>query len=257
SGFEVVEIANSEFDHGGTRQMGVGLLSDCDIIICVTQDAILADENALENIVACFSDEKVGAAYGRQLPRIGAEPFEAHARLFNYSPENVIKTFADRRELGIKTVFISNSFAAYRKKALAEVGGFPVNAILSEDTFVAAKMLLTDWKVAYCADATVYHSHDYTFRQEFKRYFDVGVFHGRESWIREQFGQAEGEGLRFMASEISYLWPKHAYLIPSSLLRCLFKYLGYKLGSREQYLPLSMKVKMSMNLNYWKRGVAG
>ena len=42
----------------------------------------------------------------------------------------------------MKTAFNSNSFAAYRRKALKDVGGFPINTILSEDMYVTAKMLL-------------------------------------------------------------------------------------------------------------------
>ena len=84
----------------------------------------------------------------------------------------------------MKTAFNSNSFAAYRRKALKDVGGFPINTILSEDMYVTAKMLLKNWSVAYCADAKVYHSHNYTIWQEFKRYFDIGVFHAKEAWIR-------------------------------------------------------------------------
>ena len=45
-----------------------------------------------------------------------------------------------------------------------------------------------------------YHSHNYTFFEEFKRYFDVGVFHEKESWILEEFGQASGEGANYVKS---------------------------------------------------------
>jgi len=29
----------------------------------------------------------------------------------------------------------------------------------------------------------VFHSHDYGFLEEFKRYFDIGVFHTHTAWL--------------------------------------------------------------------------
>ncbi|MGG3823603.1 glycosyltransferase [Geobacillus thermodenitrificans] len=252
--FEIISIKASEFNHGGTRQKVVDLFSNCEIAIFLTQDAILSRENSLEKLMECFSDKRVGAAYGRQLPHINAKPLGAHARLFNYPEKSRIKCLNDRKELGIKTAFISNSFAAYRISALTAVGGFPENTILSEDTYVAAKMLLEGWKIYYSADATVFHSHDYSIKEEFKRYFDIGVFYSREKWIIERFGKAEGEGLKFVISELQYLLKnRKLHLIPSSIFRSILKLVGFKLGSMENFLPLSIKKKISMHRTFWTK----
>ncbi|MCK4536811.1 MAG: hypothetical protein KAT93_07350, partial [Desulfuromonadales bacterium] len=106
-------------------------------------------------------------------------------------------------------------------------------------------------KIKYCADATVYHSHNYSFVQEFQRYFDLGVFHSREPWIRCRFGQAEGEGKRFVLAQLSFLWGKCPVLIPSALMRTVIKYLGFRLGFCEEYLPNRFKVWLSMQKHYW------
>lgn len=230
---KIEKIAKKDFNHGATRQKGVEMAHDAEIIVFLTQDAILADEHALESLIRSFDDETIGAAYGRQLPHKDADCIAAHARLFNYPDSSRIKSMRDMNELGIKTAFISNSFAAYRRSVLCEVGGFPKHVILSEDTYVAAKMLLQGWKIAYCANAKVYHSHNYSLLQEYKRYFDIGAFHGEEVWIRELFGQAEGEGKKFVLSEIRHLIKSDKrYLFGSVLIRTVFKYLGYKLGMR-------------------------
>lgn len=252
AGAAVHAIPRTEFNHGGTRQLGVTMMADADIIVFLTQDAIPAHPEALENLLACFADERVGAAYGRQLPRRGAGSIEAHARLFNYPQQSRVKSMADAAGLGIKTAFISNSFAAYRRSALAAVGGFPLNAICTEDTHVAARMLIAGWKVAYCAEAKVYHSHGYGYWQEFRRYFDIGFFYGRETWLRQAFGNAEGEGARFLRSEFTYLLRNKPVLIPSALLRTLLKLLGYRLGFMEEILPERLKAFFSMNKGYWQ-----
>jgi rhamnosyltransferase len=252
AGFVAHRIRRKDFNHGATRQFGVHLAPDADVLVFLTQDAILAYPNSMELIVNCFRDVQVGAAYGRQLPRKVANPIEAHSRLFNYPDHSQVKSFEDRKKFGIKTAFISNSFAAYRRAALEEIGGFPAQVIFGEDTYVAAKILMKGWKVAYCADAQVYHSHDYTLLQEFRRYFDVGVFHAREPWLQAEFGSAGGEGLRYVASEVNFLVKSNFLLIPSALMRNGFKLLGYRLGKHERFLPNALKRQLSMHNTYWQ-----
>ncbi len=244
-------IDPATFNHGATRQQGVELLKT-DVIVFLTQDAILAEPVALQRLLDCFEDPAIGAAYGRQLPRSGAGPIEAHARLFNYPALGRTKTLEDRATLGIKTVFISNSFAAYRRSDLMAVGGFPSNLIMGEDTCVAAKMLMAGKKMGYCADALVFHSHDYSWAEEFRRYFDIGVLHVREPWIRQQFGGPEGEGLRFLTSEVRYLLGKNPLLLPSAMIRSALKLSGFRLGLRESSLPLGLKRHLSMFRSFWR-----
>lgn len=251
NGAIVSVIPVSEFNHGGTRQKMVVANPDYDVYVFMTQDAYLADCYAVERLIAPFSDEDVGVVCGRQLPHDGANPLAEHARLFNYPAASRIKSMEDAPALGIKTPFISNSFAAYRREALLGVGGFPTNVILSEDMCVAARMLLAGWKVAYAGDARCHHSHNYTLLQEFRRYFDQGVFHAREPWIRSSFGSAGGEGLRYAKSELRFLGFRRLYLWPSSLLRNAAKLLGYKLGQQEARLPLGLKKWLSMHRRFW------
>jgi len=188
-GARVIAVERKDFDHGGTRNLGVRYAKS-DIIVFLTQDALPADEYAIENLIKpfCNDNQNIGATYGRQLPRQGSNPIEAYARLFNYPPASLIKTIADIPNLGIKTTFMSNAFAAYQRAALQSIGGFPVNTILGEETYVASKLLLSNWKIAYCADAKVYHSHNYSHIEEFQRYFDTGVVHLREPLIFQSCG---------------------------------------------------------------------
>jgi len=254
-GFEVHVIPKTEFNHGGTRQFGVNALPAMDIIVFLTQDALLAGPDAIEKLLAAFADPQVGAAYGRQLPHRNAGPIAAHARLFNYPAESQLRSLDDRARFGIKTVFISNSFSAYRRDALMQVSGFPVDTIMNEDTYVAGKMLVSGWKIAYCADAQVLHSHDYSFLDEFKRYFDIGVFHTHAVWLQQTFGGASGEGLRFVVSELRYLIKHAPWLIPSAVLRTGLKWLGFKLGAVHRGLPRAMRSRFSLHKTYWLRSL--
>ena len=251
-GAEIVIISKDEFDHGGTRTKA-GKISKGDILIYLTQDALPYDEHTIENIVKPFqNDEKIGAAFGRQLPYPDATPFAKHLRLFNYPDKSYLRSIEDKEKYGLKACFCSNSFAAYRRAALEEIEWFKDNLIFGEDACAGAKLLLAGYKIAYMAEAKVYHSHNYTIVQELKRYFDLGVFHKSEHWLLEEFGRAEGEGKKYLKSELSFLFGQHKlYLLPEFIIRNGMKFLGYKLGKNFDKLPTSLTRYLSMNKNYW------
>lgn len=250
AGADVRVISASEFNHGGTREWARQQV-DADVVFMLTQDAI-PEPDCFERLLAAFKCPEVAVAYARQLPRPESGFFERHARLYNYGPDSRIKSIEDAVVLGVKTCFNSDSCSAYRSSVLEQLGGFPQDVIGSEDAYVAGKALLAGYKVHYVADAKVEHSHHYSIAEEFRRYFDIGVFYGRESWIDECFGTATGEGYRFVSSEIKMaLQEGYWYLLPSALVRNGCKLTGYKLGKAEAKLPTWLKRKISMFSGYW------
>ncbi|TKB74903.1 MAG: glycosyltransferase family 2 protein [Nitrospira sp.] len=246
---QAVTIPKREFDHGGTRTLAGKTRSPGDILVYLTQDALPYDEKAIETLVRpLLTEQKCAAAFGRQIPYQDATPFAQHLRLFNYPPESYIRTYADRTAFGIKAAFCSNSFAAYRRDALEEVGWFTENLVLAEDMHICARMLMKGYKLRYVAEAAVYHSHNYTVAQEFKRYFDLGVFFEKERWLLEEFGRPEGEGIRFVRSELSYLGSRGLlHLLPISLMRAAAKLIGYRLGHYYKQLPGAVLKRVSMH----------
>jgi len=250
----VIKALRKNFNHGSTRNI-LANESRGSYLIFLTQDAILTSEDSIYNLVEPMeTNEEISVVYGRQLPVEGAKFPGEFARDFNYPNYSQVKSLGDKDKYGIKTVFCSNSYAAYRRVDFLKVGGFPKHVILAEDTYTTAKIVLSGKKVAYVADACVYHSHDYTIRQEFKRYFDIGVFYGRESWITERFNQAEGEGLKFLIANAKYILKKGKYLyILDLFLRNFAKLSAYRLGKMEKKLPHKLKFKMSMHNYYWSK----
>ena len=231
--FECQRIARSAFNHGATRQQTFEQMAeDVDVVVMMTQDAVFADDRSLETLLATFEDDSVVAAYGRQLPHPDAGPFASHARLFNYGPTSEIRRLADRDRLGIKTCFLSNSFAAYRCLDIKAVGGFPITQF-GEDMVVAARLLLSHRNIAYVASARVYHSHEYTIREEFRRYQTMGQFHSQYPWLLKEFGKANGEGWRFVFSEMAYLLRHAPHLLPAAAVRTLVKFSAYQFGYRQ------------------------
>lgn len=231
-GFQVEIIPRSGFGHGKTRQYALEK-AQTEIVVFMTQDALLKDDNAVQKLVEfLISDNDLAAVYGRQLPYPHTGPLGSFARLYNYPDHSFVNTFQDRKKKGIKTAFLSDSFAAYKKSLLLGIGGFPKHVNFGEDTYAAAKLLMAGHKTGYCAEAMVYHAHDYSLKQEFLRCRQIGQFHKEEAWLLETFGKAEGEGLRYIMQEASWLMRSNGvFQVVIAFIHNIVKFLAYKTAS--------------------------
>ena len=249
---EVYHIAPEEFDHGATRDMAARK-STADLMLFMTQDAVPADTHLVEYLAKAFDDPLVAAAYARQLAKKTDSAIERFTRNFNYPAESRVKTQADIQALGIKTYFCSNSCAMYRKSTYEELGGFLPEAIFNEDMVYAAGALDAGYAVSYCADALVYHSHNYSGRQQFHRNFDLGVSQAEHPEIFEGV-PSEGEGIRLVKRSLGYLIRTgHFWLIPQLIWQSGMKYAGYFLGKRYRKLPRKVVLACTMSPYYWNR----
>lgn len=253
AGAQVEVIPQSAFDHGGTRTATAKRTSG-DIVLFFTQDALPATRDAVERLLAPFyEDPDLAVCYGRQLPSFDAEFSAKQLREFNYPPTSSVRDFEDRAKYGLKTIFTSNTFAAYRRSMLAEIDYFENNLIFGEDTQAVGKLLKSGYKVAYVADAKVYHSHNYTFEEEFKRSFDIGVLHTSEAWLLETYGRAEGIGKKFVLDQLTALFKERKFgLLLDCFFRSCCKYLGYAFGRRYTKLPKKFVTRCSMHKTWWK-----
>ena len=252
-GFTVERIAAASFSHGGTRQAALERHGgDRPFVVFLTHDAVLDEPGAIAALLGGFSDPQVGCAFGRQLPHADADPFARHFVAFNYPPLSTTRALADAATLGIKAAYFSNSFAAYRVSDLRAAGGFPAHLIVGEDAHVAMRVLLAGRKVRYCATARVRHSHNYRWPQDMRRYFDFGVMHAQIPELLTRFGNPEGEGLRFLRSELAFLARHQPALLVTVPWREGMKYLGYRLGRAHAWLPRALKTRLSMTRGFWR-----
>lgn len=246
----VKHISKREFDHGGTRRRAVRG-SDAPYFIMMTDDAIPADTFLLERLLEPLIKKEAGMSYARQLPGENSSMIEQFTRQFNYPKDFLLKSKEDIEKMGIKAFFASNVCAAYNREIYDGLGGFVKHTIFNEDMIYARKLIDAGFKIAYAADAEVYHSHNYSGIQQLRRYFDLGVSHAQ---YPEVFGglKSEGEGMRLVKDTSKYLLQNGKPL----QVVCLFwlsgcKYLGYLLGKRYGNLPLWLVKKCSMNQEYW------
>jgi len=251
-GAKTITVRQEDFDHGGTRNLAVQEAKG-ELIVFLTQDAVPANEHALERLLRPFSDMRVAATYGRQLPGSGATLFAEHLRLFKYPAEARVKGLQDKAAYGIETPFLSDSFSAYRKDALQRIGMFKNGIIFAEDVHAGARLVLAGRLIAYVPDAAVYHSHNHTLLDELRRYFDTAMFYTSEAWIGEAFGANLGEAWRYTWSEFVYVGKRGTVL---QALECFprtgLRVLGFLLGRWHRLLPRGLCRRLSAHPGWWK-----
>lgn len=251
AGARIVPVKRDEFDHGGTRNQGASL-SKAEYVLFMTQDAVPEDDDLIGALYwSITSDERIAAAYGRQLAGDEVGAVERLTRGFNYPAESSVKDAGDLERLGIKTYFCSNVCAMYRKSVYEELGGFVLHTIFNEDMIFASKVIGAGYRIAYAAEAKVVHAHRYTYWQQLTRNFDMAV---SQRQYREVFEgiRSESEGIRLVKDTAGRLIKSGKwYLIPDLILQSGFKFLGYRLGLHYEKLPDRVVRWLSMNKNYW------
>ena len=243
-----ISVRREEFNHGLTRNLGLSLASE-DIVVFMSQDALPESERTLETLVGPIVEGKVVLAYARHVPPPGTRPPEVFFRLFSYPPESEVRDASMLPRYGLRVFANSNVCAAYLKEKLLEVGGFP-RVILSEDLYVAAKLILAGYRTMYNAEAKVFHAHTFTPWELFRRYFSIGVFYSENRWLRKYGGR--GDTLRFVVEELLFLAENHPLWVPYALVENAARLLGLLLGYNHRLLPRSLLPLLSGYRNYWK-----
>lgn len=249
---EVYHISKKEYDHGYTRHQGV-IKSEAPYFLMMTQDAMPVNATLTKVLMSAHEQENIAVSYARQLPRKDCCETEKFTRNFNYPARSFVKTEKDIAEMGIKTYFCSNVCALYNRKVYDELGGFVHKAIFNEDMIYAAGAVLAGKGIAYCGNAEVIHSHNYTGAEQFHRNFDLGVSQADHPEIFEKV-PSESEGIRMVKMSAAHLKNiGQQRKIPGLIYVSACKYLGYLLGKKYKKLPRSFVLKCTMNPEYWNR----
>lgn len=249
---EIHHLTKAEFDHGGTRDKGIRK-SSADIVICMTQDAVPADRHLIGRLLEAFDDPEVWAAYARQIPRKDCSEVERYTRSFNYPEKSCVKGQEDLEKLGVKTYFCSNVCAAWRRGTYLEQRGFEKRTIFNEDMILAGKLVQAGGKIAYCADAQVIHSHNYSAWAQFQRYFDLAVSQVMHPEVFQNVS-SESEGMRLVKKSMLHCMRiGKPWLIFTIVMQNAGKLLGYKIGQRYEKLPKKIIRICTMNRSFWEK----
>ena len=193
----VISIQRDDFNHGGTRDMAFRA-SIGDVVLFLSQDVVIRDETYIETLIQATLQDGVACAFGRQVARADAPLYEKYTREYNYPANSSLHGADGVAQLGIKAFFLSDVCSAYRRDAYFAVGGFDNPVLTNEDMLIAAKFLHAGYRISYCADAVILHSHRYSWKQEYDRNYRIGLVLRQ---YRERFSDAKtsSEGVRLMA----------------------------------------------------------
>lgn len=230
---KVVSIRLEDFDHGATRNQAFAMTRG-DIVLFLTQDAVLSNADYIEHMVNAVCQDGVACVCGRQVAHAGSPLYERYVREFNYPSVSFLRDKNDIPRMGIKAFFLSDVCSGYRREAFTEIGGFDHPILTNEDMLIAAKFLHSGYKIAYCAEAVVLHSHQYTFRQEFQRNFNIGRFLETYRAALDNVGSG-GEGARLVGYVLTKLCRQKAFgLCLHFSFLCVAKIAGSSCGRIRQ-----------------------
>jgi rhamnosyltransferase len=246
AGAVVTEIDPAEFGHGRTRNLGVGIAQG-ELVVFTSQDAVADDETWLAHLAAAArSGPDVAGAYGRQLPHADARPPERFFLDFLYGPEARVQRVREDEELTFESTLFSNVNAAVPRWAL-ERFPFRDDLTMSEDQEWSRRALRAGFALAYEPRAAVRHSHAYTIRSAFRRFFDSGVS-AEHAYVEGDASRAalRRAGARYAREELAWLWRTgRRRWIPYTAVYELGKFAGLQLGLRHHRLPRSLTRRFS------------
>lgn len=224
--FEV--ISQEEFNHALTREKAI-YSSDADIVILLTQDARMVNDNCLETLANCIDDD-IKFAYLRQVNNNWS--IERYTRKFNYPKKSLVKDKNMIKKLGINTFFASDACAAIDKNYFISIGGYDSKPQkTNEDMYYAYKVISSGKKVKYCADTYIEHTHRFTLKQLKRRYELYGMFFKENPEIGKYSSTSDGLKLAFKIFGnilINFNIPALIMFVPNMLARYIGKRKGVK-----------------------------
>lgn len=224
-----IDIKERDFDHGRSRNNALKHTKS-NYVLYMTDDAIPYDKYLAKKLLDGFKKEKVAAVYARQIAKESATLKEKFVREYNYPNNDIIKDKSTEEKYGIKNCFCSNSCCMYDKKILVKLKGFKESLTQNEDMLYAYKAIDKGYKIVYKADAKVYHSHNLSYIEQFKRNKDIGTFQKQNREIYDRF-PSEHEGVQLVKNVASKLMKKGKVIDTLDfLIECGFRYIGYKAG---------------------------
>jgi rhamnosyltransferase len=242
----IEQIRPEEFHHARTRNFAASLGTGT-FVVNLSSDAIPASDMWLHELIANFEDPAVGAVYGRQLPKPASRIEREVTYDTIYGEQRIVKDPACRAGSGYKFYHFSDVNSALRRDMWESIQ-YPENFKIFEDLAIAKRILDAGWKIVYEPEAMVFHSHHFTPKQLFKRYYDIGYTFkrlgiwqesGTRSSLLRDFGHLLWKQLGRSTSGDVHNGPKMA------MSQNVAKSAGLLLGINEKFIPLSLKRNLS------------
>lgn len=222
-----IKIKKEEFSHSLSREK-VAMNSEADILVFVTQDVEIKNDNWLEELVKPIIENEVVATFGRQLTKY--DNIEKYTREKNYPDKSYVVSKDDLDTMGLRTFFFSDASSAIRADIFKKLNGYDEkNLPTNEDQYIAYKIITNGYKIKYCSDSVVYHSHNFTLKQLYKRYYATGLFFAQEKYVDNYGTNKTGGGLAFYILKRA-IQDKNIKVILRFLPDMVIRFIGMKVG---------------------------
>ena len=163
------------FSHSLTREKAIRDYCKSKLVVLVSQDVVLFDENTLYNLASKVDDEYI-YGFGRQI--CTNKSIEKYIRKKNYPEQSYTVSSEDIERMQLMAFFTSDAFSCINRDKFIELDGYQgYNVMFAEDMLYSKFLLDAGYKKVYVADAVVEHSHKYTLKQLYRRYYETGKFH--------------------------------------------------------------------------------
>ncbi len=220
-------IKKEDFSHSLTREKAA-MKSKADILVFITQDIEIKDVNWLKELIKPIENEEVEASFSRQLTKFNN--IEKYTREMNYPAEEYIVNQESVNEMGLRAFFFSDASSAIKTSVFKKLNGYDGKRLpTNEDQYIAYKLITSRYRIKYCANSIVYHSHDLSLKELYKRYYDTGKFYKQENYI-DKYGtnKTGGKLAKFILKRIveEKNWNVLFRFLPDMFVR----FIGMKVG---------------------------
>ena len=223
------KIKKEEFSHSLIREKEA-MNSISDVVAFVTQDVVIKDELWLYNLVKDIDDTDIVATYSKQLTKY--DNIEKYTREANYPDEDIIKSKDSIEKYGLKTFFFSDAASAINTKIFKKLKGYDGKRLpISEDMYIAYKIIMNDYKIKYCSNSVVYHSHNFSIKEIYDRYKLTGKFFKENNYLDKYGTNKSGGGLAKYILKRA-IKDKNIKVLIRFLPDMAARYIGMKVGKR-------------------------
>lgn len=222
------EILLKDFSHSLVREKA-GFEGKGDILVFITQDVKINNEDWLYELVKGIENSECEAAFSRQIA-YDNHTIERYTREINYPNNSRVISKYDIGKLGLMTFFFSDASSAIRKDIFLELNGYDnKNLPTNEDMYFAYKLIMNGYRIKYEANSIVTHSHEFSCKETFNRYKDIGKFFKENTYLNEYSANDRGVSV-FLYIVKRIREEKKMYLFPKVFMNFISRFIGMKVG---------------------------
>jgi len=232
SGARVVEVPAGQYVPGKVLNQGMELTGG-ELVAFLNSDCTPADERWLACLLQGFDSDRVAAVFGRQRPRLDCQPLLAR---------DTEAAFGDGANQKRWRHCFSMASSAIRRSAWAR-RRFNERLRYSEDIEWTWRARQDGCEIRYVPDSVAFHSHNYTLRQLWRRYYGEGraeaVIFDWAPWERSllrytilPWGRQTLSDLKYCLGSGRLMWAARAPVV--RLAQALGRRAGFRAGLKDK-----------------------